>query len=49
VKRIPDDKLPPEAENGDEDEEEDFLPPNAANPKPRSGSDKKGEEGKERR
>lgn len=47
VKRIPDDKLPPEAESGDEDEEEDFLPPERRKPKPRSGSDKKGEEGKE--
>ncbi len=46
VKRIPDDKLPPEAENGDE-EEEDFLPPERRKPKPRSGSDKKSEEGKE--
>ncbi len=47
VKRIPDDKLPPEAESGDEEEEEDFLPPERRKPKPRSGSDKKGEEGRE--
>jgi len=47
IKRIPDDKLPPEAEGGEEDEEEDFLPPERRKPKPRSGSDKKGEEGKE--
>ena len=31
----------------DQDEEEDFLPPERRKPKPRSGSDKKGEEGKE--
>ena len=47
VKRIPDDKLPPEAESGEEEEDEDFLPPERRKPKPRSGSDTKGEEGKE--
>ena len=48
VKRIPDDKLPQNAE-GEEADDEDFLPPERRKPKSTSGSDKQGKEGEEQK
>ena len=45
VKRIPDEKLPPQTEGEDGEEDEGFLPPERRKPKPASGGDRKGEEG----
>jgi tetratricopeptide (TPR) repeat protein len=48
VKRLPDDKLPQNAE-GEEADDEDFLPPERRKPKTPRGADKKGEEGDEQK
>lgn len=48
VKRIPDDKLPPETE-GEGDDDENFLPPERQKPKQGSGDPKKGKPGEEKK
>jgi tetratricopeptide (TPR) repeat protein len=48
VKRIPDDKLPQNAE-GETDDDENFLPPERQKPKPGSGDPKKGKPGEEQK
>ena len=48
VKRIPDDKLPPNAE-GEDDDEENFLPPERQKPKNGGGDPKKGKPGEEQK
>ena len=48
IKRIPDDKLPQNAE-GEEDDDENFLPPERQKPKPGAGDPKKGKPGEEQK
>jgi tetratricopeptide (TPR) repeat protein len=48
IKRIPDDKLPQNAE-GDEEDDENFLPPERQKPKAGSGDPKKGKPGEEQK
>jgi tetratricopeptide (TPR) repeat protein len=48
IKRIPDDKLPPNAE-GEGDDDENFLPPERQKPKPGAGDPKKGKAGEEQK
>jgi len=48
IKRIPDDKLPPNAE-GEGDDDENFLPPERLKPKPGAGDPKKGKSGEEQK
>ena len=48
VKRIPDDKLPQNTE-GEEEADENFLPPERQKPKPGNGDPKKGKPGEERK
>ncbi|MGA0134336.1 MAG: hypothetical protein ACO3ND_08275 [Opitutales bacterium] len=48
IRRLPDDKLPPEAQNGEEDEE-DLFPPERRRPRPRQGGRSEQREGEERR
>ena len=48
IKRIPDDKLPQNAE-GDEEDDENFLPPERQKPKPGNGDPKKGKPGEEKK
>jgi len=48
IKRIPDDKLPPNAE-GEGDDDENFLPPERQKPKPGAGDPKKGKSGEEQK
>jgi tetratricopeptide (TPR) repeat protein len=48
VKRIPDDKLPPNAE-GEDDDEENFLPPERQKPKSGGNDPKKGKPGEEQK
>ena len=48
IKRIPDDKLPPNTE-GEGDDDENFLPPERQKPKPGAGDPKKGKSGEEQK
>ncbi len=49
VKRIPDDKLPPNAEGEEDDDEENFLPPERQKPKSGGKDPKKGKPGEEQK